>query len=93
LETPRCSLEIMLRYSFAFGGFPCGTCHCGWKSPEISVYILGIDTVSSEISADSCQTSLYINNINWEVFRLFICLENLYISDRVYTMTLRLTFR
>jgi hypothetical protein len=31
LETPRCSLEIMFRYSFGFA------CHCGGKSPGIGI--------------------------------------------------------
>jgi hypothetical protein len=36
-------------------------------------YVFRTSTGSSEISADSCQTSLHINN--WEIFWLFICFE------------------
>jgi hypothetical protein len=84
---------ILPRQSFKLKGHLCSPCPSWYpgkgqrgrlpllpppqfRRPWISVYL----RKQTDISAGSCQTSLHINNIDWEVFWLFICFKDLYIS-------------
>jgi hypothetical protein len=54
---------------------------CSWKSPEISVYLSKHRRgVFIDFSWFVPNFALHINNIDWEIFWLFICFEDLYIS-------------